>query len=114
MMNEALRDWLLDHFRDDFESQLFKNSMGQQSVEFTGIRGVVGIVAQAVAYYMHENPRFSTAIVNMHERLLELFELSRQNPSHPSHQFAINVGPIIEAAIHAIVKYHQERGHCGD
>lgn len=119
-MNAELREFLRAHFRDDFECQLFKNSMGEQHVLLTGMKGIVGIMAQAVAYFIHEEPAFAKAMLGAHGRLGEIF-MATEAMSPPeqllhvgSRQFAINVGAVIEAAIEAVAKYHQRRGKHGN
>lgn len=120
MMNQELREFLRAHFRDNFECELFKGSMGEQHVMLTGMKGIVGIVAQAVAYFVHEEPAFAKAMIGAHGRLGEIFlATERMSPQEQvdhigARQFAINVGAVIEAAIEAVAKYHQKRGKHGN
>lgn len=119
-MNTELRQFLKDYFRDDFECQLFKNSMGEQHVLLTGMKGIIGIVAQSVAYFIHEESAFAKAMLGAHSRLGEIFMATEaMSPSEQalhigSRQFAINVGAVIEVAIEAVAKYHQRRGKHGN
>ena len=115
-MNQDLRDWLRKHFHNDFECQLFKGSMGEQSTMMTGMKGILGILAQAVAYFVHEEPKFCDAMIGSHKKLVEIEQATAANPERNmgSRQFAINIGALIEAALQATYAYHQATGRHGD
>lgn len=106
MFDDELNQKLIAFFKDRFEGDMFKTSMGEQRVTLTSAHALHGFIAQAMAYLMVKDPRYLVTATKVHRRLLNGIE--QATPGDPFYNMAINIGPIIEAAFAACIKLRDD------
>jgi hypothetical protein len=113
-MNAELRDRLKKLFAKAFEKGLFEVSMGETHPGLNSLQMMGAFLAQAIAYFVHEDPRFADAAISIHKKMTAAVDRFSDDQSNPIYQFSMNVGTVLEKALLYVNEMHTEDGGCPD
>lgn len=104
---KRLKAW----FKDRFERESFRLSMGEIRVDVAGLNTLVGFLAQGVALAAYGEERYFTQLAKVHEKLSGMIEDMNLDPNGQRssvYHYSLLIGALTEAALCAVVQLKEE------
>jgi hypothetical protein len=104
---ERLKQW----FKNLYEREQFKLSMGEQRIDAAGFHTLLGFLAEGVARAGYESDVYLAQLIGTHQSLRSLIEHLQKIPGHDltsQFHYPLILGVLIENAIEAVAQLKKE------